>query len=120
MIFEGAGVGRSIRRAAELFKKTWGETVVGQAGMGLFFGLLSLLGAIPIALAGVLATQGTLGVAAAVLLGSGAIFYWIALAVVSAALKGVFHVALYRYAASGQVPAEFPTELIAGQWRPKA
>ncbi|MBI3858521.1 MAG: hypothetical protein HY293_22785, partial [Planctomycetes bacterium] len=49
-----------------------------------------------------------------------ALFYWIALAVVSTALKGVFHVALYRYASTGQVPSEYPEELIAKHWRPKS
>src|SRR5436853_7894874 len=34
MIFEGAGVGRAIKRSGELFKKTWGEAVVGSGGMG--------------------------------------------------------------------------------------
>ena len=119
MIFEGAGVGKSIKRSGELFKKTWGEAVVGEAGMGLFFGLLTLLGILPIAAAIYLGSQGTVGMLAAVIVGATGLFYWIALAVVSTALKGIFHVALYRYASTGQVPKEYPEELIARHWRPK-
>lgn len=119
MIFEGAGVGRSIKRSGELFKKTWGEAVVGESGMGLFFGLLSLLGVIPIAGAIFLGSQGTAGMLAAVIVGALGVFYWIALAVVSTALKSIFHVALYRYASTGQVPKEYPEELVARHWRPK-
>lgn len=120
MIFENAGVTRSIRRSAELFKKTWGETVVGQTGIGMFFSLLFVLGLFPVGLAVFLAVQGTLGIVAAVALGAGVVVYWITLAVISAALTGIFHVALYRYAATGEAPAEFPRELIAGHWRAKS
>src|SRR6185295_1360167 len=108
MIFEGAGVGKSIKRSGELIKKTWGEALVGQGGMGLFFSLLFLLGLIPIGLGVWLAAQGTAGVMVAIVLGAATLFYWIGLAVVSAALQGVFHVALYRYASTGQVPGGYP------------
>src|SRR6185295_2327308 len=119
MIFEGAGVFRSIRRSGELFKKSWGEAVIGESGMGLFFACLFLLGLIPAGLAVYLGAMGSAGVVLAVVLGAVALFYWIALAVISAALQGVFHVALYRYAATGQVPSEYPEELIQRHWRPK-
>lgn len=119
MIFEGAGVGRGVKRSVELFKKTWGETVVGEAGMGIFFGLLSLLGVIPIILAFYLASTGTMGLVGAILLGSVAVLYWIAIAVIAAALQGIFHVALYRYAATGKVPSGYPEDLVARHWRPK-
>jgi uncharacterized protein DUF6159 len=119
MIFEGVGVGKSIKRSGELIKKTWGEALVAEGGMGLFFGMLFLLGLIPVGLAVFLAAQGTAGAMVAVIVGAGTVFYWIALAVVSAALQGVFHVALYRYASTGQVPAGYPEDLIARHWRPK-
>jgi hypothetical protein len=120
MIFEGTGVGKSIKRSGELIKKTWGEALVGQGGMGMFFGLLFLIGLIPVGIAIWLAAQGTAGVMAAVVLGAGALFYWIGLAVVSSALQGVFHVALYRYASTGQVAGGYPEELIARHWTPKS
>lgn len=119
MIFEGAGVGRSIKRSGELIKKTWGEALVGQGGMGLFFSLLFMLGLVPAILAIWVAAQGTAGVLVAVILGAATLFYWIGLAVVSAALQGVFHVALYRYASTGQVAGGYPEELIARHWVPK-
>jgi hypothetical protein len=119
MIFEGKSAGRAVRRSAELFKKTWGESVIGQAGMGVFFAWLAVAGVIPVALAVFLAAQGILGAAIATLIIAVLIFYWIALAVVSAALKGIFNVALYRYAATGQLSGGFPQDLIAQHWQPK-
>ncbi|HVE41092.1 MAG TPA: DUF6159 family protein [Planctomycetota bacterium] len=118
MIFEGKSAGRAMKRSAELFKRTWGESVVGQAGLGVFFGWLALAGAVPVALAVFLAAQGALGAAVATLIISVAIFYWIALAAISTALKGIFNVALYRFASTGQAGG-FPPELIAGHWTTK-
>jgi hypothetical protein len=118
MIFEGKSAGRAIKRSAELFKRTWGESVVGQAGLGVFFGWLAVAGLVPVGLAVFLAAQGTLGVAVATIVIAVAIFYWIGLAAVAAALKGIFNVALYRFAATGQAGG-FPPDLIAAHWAPK-
>jgi hypothetical protein len=120
MIFEGKNAKRALKRSAELFKKTWGETVVGQAGIGLFFGWLAVAGAVPVAGAIFLASQAMLPTVVAILIIAVAILYWIALGVVSAALKGIFNVALYRYAATGQVVAGFPEDAIARHWQPKS
>jgi len=106
MIFEGAGVGRSIKRSGELFKKTWGEAAVGSGGMGFVFFLLMLVGLIPMFFVVAMVTKGTAGVAVAMIAGSLVLCYWIALAVVAAALQGIFHVALFRYAATGKVPSD--------------
>lgn len=117
MIFERKGVKDSIKRSAELFKKTWGNAVVGEVGMGLFFFLLSLLGLIPFTLGLVLILGGDwMGAVAFV---ASAVLYWIALGIVSSTLSGIFHVVLYRYAASGTVPTGFSRELIEKHWRPK-
>jgi hypothetical protein len=118
IIFEKAGVGQAIKRSAGLFKKTWGETVVGEAGIGLVFGLLSLLGFVPIALAIFLGSAG-FPLVLCMMLGAIAIAYWILLAVVSAALTGIFNVALYRFAATGNVPSSFTPDLVSHHWRPK-
>jgi hypothetical protein len=94
MIFEGVGALDAIKRSGALFKKTWGEAVIGEAGMGLFFGVLSLAGLVPIGVAVYMATQGTLGVALGITLGATVLFYWVALGIISATLQGIFHVAL--------------------------
>ena len=120
MIFEGAGVGKAIKRSGELFKKTWGEAVVGSGGMGFVFFLLTLAGLVPVFLAFWLGSHGTGGAAVALMVGALALVYWISLAVIASALSGIFQVALFRYAATGKVPSEYPEELIARTWRPKS
>ena len=117
LIFEQVGVGGAVKRSAELLKRSWGEAMVANAGVGMVFSYLSLLGFIPVGLGAWAAASGAplIGVAVA----SGAVFYWLCLAIVSSALSSIFRVALYRYAATGQVPEGYPAELISTHFQPK-
>ena len=45
MIFENLGVIDSIKKSSQIFKNTWGESVIGQFGMGFFFTILVLFSA---------------------------------------------------------------------------
>lgn len=103
LVFEDLGVIDSIKRSTRVFKDTWGEELTS----GLSFGLI-WLGAIVVGVA--LAAGGfylhpIAGIAVAVV-------YFLLLAVVAAAVKTVFTVALYRYATQGQVPAGFTPQLV--------
>lgn len=117
MIFEGAGVKQGISRSAELFKKAWGEQLVGSGGIGLFMGVLGLAGLIPVVVGIWFLTLGAAGIGIGFVLFAAAIAYWISLSVVGAALQGIFSVALYRYAATGIVPSDYSQELIASHWQ---
>lgn len=112
MIFEGPGLGDSVKRSVELVKKSWGEALGVTAGVGLFTFLLAIPGfVLPIVLGF------TLGGTAA-LIGAGvAVVYWIALAVVSSALSGIFRAALYLYATKGEVPSGYTGALVQTAFR---
>lgn len=103
LLFEDRGIFESIQRSAELFRKNWGEQLTGSFG----FGLLNFLLALP-AFA-ILALLWPLDKPAAVILGG---VYLVILAVVLSAARGVFTVALYRYATQGQGSGGFTAELI--------
>jgi hypothetical protein len=45
--------------------------------------------------------------------------YWLLLAVISAAVKGIFVAALYRYAGTNNVSAGFRREDFSMAWQPK-
>lgn len=102
LLFEGDGIGASVKRSAGLFRKTWGETVIGSAGLGLagmvfgvvaaLVGLLALFLLAPLGVAGVV-----IGLAVLVL---GIVL----VAALFSVLDGVYKAALYRYATTG-VPA---------------
>lgn len=101
LVIEDLGVGDALRRSKDLFKKTWGENVVGQFGIGFVGALLTIPGVLLIAGGVALGTAGML-----VLGGIGLVWVLLA-AVVISALSGIYRTALYHYAANGQVPGEF-------------
>lgn len=117
LLFEADGMGSSVKRSAGLFRKTWGETVIGSAGLGLagmvftvvavLVGLLALFLLSPLGLTGIIA-----GVAILVL---GIIL----VAALFSVLEGVYKAALYRYATSGVAAGGFRAEQLGGAFAPK-
>jgi hypothetical protein len=101
LVLENVTVGAAIRGSSALFKRTWGENVLGNAGVGL----VSMLASLPaIALFAIgAASGGAAGVGLMVLGG----LWLLVVAVVSSALSGIYQTALYRYAASGTVAPAF-------------
>jgi len=101
LVLEDLGVGDALKRSKDLFKKTWGENVLGQFGLGFVGVLLALPG---IALIAIGAAAGTAGL---FLLGGIGVVLLVASAVIVSALSGIYRTALYHFAANGSVPGEF-------------
>jgi hypothetical protein len=99
IVMERESVGGSFKRSIEMIRKTWGESVAGNVGLGLagFLFLLPFIG-----IAGLLASQG-LAIAAGAVFGLGILLQ----AVLFSAMQAVYVAALYRYASSGQEPGGF-------------
>lgn len=108
----------SIKDSAALLKQTWGENVIGQAGMSTFFGLLYValvLGAFGlVALAASLhsAVLLTLVIVCAVAL-------FLVTGLIQSALSGIYSAALYRYASGGNTGGAFDNTVLAGAFQPK-
>lgn len=117
LVIEGVGPIDAIKKSGTLLRRTWGEQIVGNASIGLIFGLLGVV-------------VGVLGFGLAALIGAGA---WplgvglgaitfvviLAIALLSGTLSGIFTVALYRYATTGDAGAYFPVEAMNSAFRPK-
>jgi len=101
LVLEDLGVGDALKRSKDLFKRTWGENVLGQFGLGAVGSLLMLPGLL---LIGVGVAIGTAGV---IVLGAIGVMWVLVAAVVVSALSGIYRTALYHYAANGEVPGEF-------------
>ena len=114
MIFEERPVVDSVKQSWNLMKRTWGESLVGSGGIGLFIFLLAIPGIIPIALGVVLGSGGAVigGIALAVL-------YWLVLACISSALGGIYRAALYVYATEQRVAPGYSQEFVTGAFRRK-
>ena len=114
IIFEGSGAIESIRRSASLFRKTWGENMVIRFSVGFIFGLLALIGIIPVSLAVLTGSAPVI-----IFVVSVVVLYWLVLAIISAALNGIFATALYDFAVTGQVPRVFSPQVIQGAFGQK-
>jgi hypothetical protein len=113
LMFEDAPVTASMGRSASLFKKTWGEQVIGNGGIGLVFGLLMVaVGLLTMFLVqGLWATGGFLAALPVLAIGLCVVLL---LAALQSAVGGVYKAALYRFATTGQGGAGFaPQELQA-------
>ena len=117
MVLEKVSVTDSIKKSGALFKKTWGENVVGHFSMGLVFFLLALLGIIPLGIAVLSAMSGSLPIMV-VFIGI-TFLYWMILGILNASLSGIFMTALYNYASKGTVLGGFSEESIKGAYVPK-
>ena len=108
----------AIRESGGLFKRTWGQQVAGNAGVGLFsFALLLAalaIGGVFVALGAALNVLALLvfGVAVGVVLITGAL-------VIGATLSSIFRVVLYRFATDGQVAGPFDDNDVRNAFRPK-
>lgn len=110
---EDIGPAEALQRSARLFRDTWGEGVVGGFSFGLIFSLLALP-ALALPLLG--RALGPMGIVAGVALVA---MYWLLLAIVSAAVQGIFTAALYRYATTKDVSTGFRMQDFSIAWQAK-
>ena len=113
LVLEDVGVGAAFTRSKDLLKKTWGENVIGQGGLGIV-GLVAMLPGILVVVIG--AALGTVGL---VVFGSIGVAWILVSMVAVAALSGIYRTALYQYASSGEVPADFAGTDFANAFKPK-
>jgi hypothetical protein len=116
---EGRGPLSAIERSTELLGKTWGENLIGNAGISLILGVIAAV----VAFAGlggatVLIENGneTIGLP----LFAAAFMAFVAVIVFSAALSAVYAASVYYYAVVGEPPAGFDRDLIRGAFARKA
>jgi Family of unknown function (DUF6159) len=115
LAFENAGPIEALHRSAELFRRNWGEEVVGTFSFGLIFALLAVPGILLPIVGGAIAggTGVTLGASLMVI-------YFIFLSIVSASTHGIFMAALYRYATKGEISPGFSPSSLTTAWQPKS
>ena len=115
LVFEGVGVGEAIKRSTAMLKRTWGENLIVNMGIGLLAFLLCLPGVV-LLVAGA-ATGTALGFGTTVVI---AVVWFIAVACWASAMGAVFQLALYRFAVAGSAPGAFATVDLAHAFAPKS
>ncbi|MBI5332194.1 MAG: hypothetical protein HZB65_01335 [Candidatus Aenigmarchaeota archaeon] len=107
IIFEKKNSLSAIKRSGEIFKKTWGESVIGQFSIGSLFVLGVLAGIILVLLAlftGIFA----LFIIMLILVVIGLIILYL----ITSALDGIYITALYNYATKKKLPKGFSRDFI--------
>ncbi len=108
----------AVKESALLLKKTWGENLIGQGGVGLLFGLLFfalvLLGGAAIIAAATTGNGVLTGLVVAIV-----IIAMLLAALVQAALSGIYSAALYRYATGAGESEGFDAQLLGQAFRVK-
>jgi len=112
LVIEQIGPIQAVKRSAELFKRTWGENMIANAGIGLVAMVASLVGVLPCLL--LIAAGGPVAVVGIVL----AVAWVILVQLVAATLTGILQTALYRFATDGTAPG-FDDERLRGAFRPR-
>jgi hypothetical protein len=108
----------AVKESAALLKKTWGENIIGNAGLGFVF-FLFYLGAILIGMVFIFGVAQTANPALITLVVALVVLGVIGIALVQSALQGVYSAALYRYATEGNAGESFPPALLGEAFRPK-
>ena len=108
----------AVKESATLLKKTWGENVIGQAGIGFAFGLITLavvLCGIALVIVAAMTGSVTLLVLTIVI----AVAAVVATALIHSALAGIYAAALYRYASAGAATSGFDSNVLQNAFSPK-
>lgn len=118
LVVEDLGPIEAIKRSAGLLKRTWGEQLTGEFGIGMVFGLLMLatfLLGIPIFIGAISSGSALLIVLAIALI----VLALSILGLISSILSGIYQAALYLYATEGAVSNYFESDMIEGAFKPK-
>ncbi|UPG86185.1 DUF6159 family protein [Luteibacter aegosomatis] len=108
----------AVKRSASLLKDTWGENVIGNAGIGFVGGILTFcLIAVSLLLFG--AAASTQSVALMVAVAAAGTIALVALGLFQTAMHGVYSAALYRYAEHGDPGQGFDRALLESAFRQK-
>jgi hypothetical protein len=108
----------AIKESAELLKRTWGENVIGQAGIGVTFAVIHCM-VLLCGLGLVMFVAGTHSKSLVVLMIMLTIAALVITSLIQAALSGIYSAALYRYATDSGATQGFDRAALQGAFQPK-
>lgn len=116
LVTRDVGPVEAVKESAALLKRTWGENIIGNAGIGVVFfvayfsiGLASIV-LIPAAAPSVVGVVSVCALLIAVT---------VVLALIQSALTGIYSAALYRYATQGEAGGPFDGDMLGQAFHPK-
>jgi hypothetical protein len=108
---EGVSAWDAVERSSELLRKTWGENLIGNAGISLVMSTISAAIAVIGFGGGMLLFKHGYEVLGVALISAAATAF-VLVVLVAAALSGIYSAAVYWYATGGTPPVDFDGDLI--------
>lgn len=118
LVNENAGPIEAIKRSAALVKKTWGENLIGNIGLGfLFTAIIMALVVLTAPLAIYLSLKGKF--TALIIMGVVFVSLVIVVALINSTLSAIYNAVLYRFASEGAEMPGFNKDLMEEAFRKK-
>jgi hypothetical protein len=115
---ENVGPIDAVKRSTALLKRTWGEQIAGNLGIGAIFGLLAvgliILGGVMVFLFASIQSTAMIIITVVVFL-----LLLVLLGLLQSALNGIYTAAVYQYATEGKTSGLFSQQLVEGAFRQK-
>ena len=115
---EGISPIAAIKQSVSLLRKTWGEQIIGNFGLGLVFGIANLILIaifIPIIILAV-SSQSVILIAAAIII---LLILFAVLGLINSSLNGIYTAAVYQYASTGKSSAFFDDQMVVNAFSQK-
>lgn len=119
LVVENVGPIEGIKRSTALLRKTWGEQVVANGGVGLVLGLITFAVIVVIGLPLFFLAAASTSTALMLLVVAIIVLLVMAISLFGSALSGVFQAALYNYASTGTAGQGFDEHLVRDAFSPK-
>jgi hypothetical protein len=118
LVSKDVGPVDAVKESVNLLKRSWGENLTGNGGLGMVFGLTMLLTVLVGALliAGAVALQSVVAIGLVVVI---VVAGLILLGLIQSSLQGIYAAALYRYAEAGEASIGFDQALLQQAFAPK-
>ena len=116
LVTENIGPIDAVKKSAQLFRRTWGEQVVGNFGMGWAVFMMGM--SWTLVSFGLIFGAGSLGAGLLIPAIGVAVLGYVFLGLLSSSLKGVYTAALYRYAMTGEAGG-FDPSIMGNAFRAK-
>jgi hypothetical protein len=115
---EGLGPIAALKQSVSLLRKTWGEQIIGNFGLGLIFGIASIL--VVLAVIPIILLAANYQSLILFIIAIGTLFLLLTiLGLINSSLNGIYTAAVYQYASTGKSSVFFEDQMVKNAFTPK-
>lgn len=115
---EGLGPIAALKQSVSLLRRTWGEQIIGNFGLGLIFGVAGFL--IVAAVVPIIILAANYQSLILFIIAIGMLFLLLTiLGLINSSLNGIYTAAVYQYASTGRSSAFFEDQMVKNAFTPK-